>query len=314
MPKEKKSAMIKRYRGKKNKRKGKERMDNGITTEYIETLMISPDRQMGVYLVNQRGRKSVLKIRFDSKISKQKTFEEYNMMQQFKTCEYIMYTTGIVYVDHPGVDEGVYALSMPYAEGNTLLDFLKGKPRNAISEKQFVYYALQMCKALLTSHNWSVCHRDISLENWLFMDSKHSHLVLSDWEFAIDMSKYNSTDGKLYKQCGKHQYASPQLLSKDGYSGFKTDIWSLGVCYFSMLTGNPLHNERTSPRILEETKGNSVKKRLFQVTKDTDLIHLISTMLHPLEARRPSTWYIMQKLCEIKLKLARQAKMIHFLE
>ena len=43
---------------------------------------------------------------------------------------------------------------------------------------------------------------------------------------------------KCYEQCGTPAYIAPELLSADGYSGFKADMWSAGCLLYAMLVGS----------------------------------------------------------------------------
>ncbi|OHT06098.1 hypothetical protein TRFO_26022 [Tritrichomonas foetus] len=85
-----------------------------------------------------------------------------------------------------------------------------------------------------------VAHRDIKIENILL--NEHCDVKLSDFGFS------HSTDGlsgcSLIKtRCGSPCYASPELIKGQGYDE-KTDIWSLGVVLFAMLTSTcPFYDE-----------------------------------------------------------------------
>jgi 5'-AMP-activated protein kinase, catalytic alpha subunit len=43
---------------------------------------------------------------------------------------------------------------------------------------------------------------------------------------------------KCYEQCGTPAYIAPELIRGDGYSGFKADMWSAGVCLYAMIVGS----------------------------------------------------------------------------
>jgi 5'-AMP-activated protein kinase catalytic alpha subunit len=44
-------------------------------------------------------------------------------------------------------------------------------------------------------------------------------------------------DQRMYQQCGTPAYIAPEILRNQGYTGFKADMWSAGVCLYAMLIG-----------------------------------------------------------------------------
>ena len=42
----------------------------------------------------------------------------------------------------------------------------------------------------------------------------------------------------MHEQCGTPAYIAPEILKDQGYSGFKVDMWSAGVCLYAMLIGS----------------------------------------------------------------------------
>jgi serine/threonine protein kinase len=42
----------------------------------------------------------------------------------------------------------------------------------------------------------------------------------------------------MHEQCGTPAYIAPEILKDEGYSGFKVDMWSAGVCLYAMLIGS----------------------------------------------------------------------------
>ena len=76
-----------------------------------------------------------------------------------------------------------------------------------------------------------ICHRDLKLENILVSDRQRVKII--DFGFSIRTPE----DVNLKIFCGTSSYMSPEIVRKSEYSGFKADIWALGVVLYVMLTG-----------------------------------------------------------------------------
>lgn len=88
-----------------------------------------------------------------------------------------------------------------------------------------VILALEYC------HSQKVLHRDVKLDNILL--GTDGSVKLCDFGISIFME-----DNKLeYDQSGTPAYIAPEILRGDGYSGYKADVWSLGITIYTMLTG-----------------------------------------------------------------------------
>ena len=88
-------------------------------------------------------------------------------------------------------------------------------------------------------HAQGVAHRDLKLEN----------VLLNRWGGARSRSSTSasrtstprprqarSTGARLVDMCGSPSYCAPEVRTGQG-DGFKADVWSLGVCFFAMLSG-----------------------------------------------------------------------------
>ena len=80
-------------------------------------------------------------------------------------------------------------------------------------------------------HEQCICHRDLKLENILI--DERNNVKLIDFGFSVS----TPLDSKLKIFCGTPSYMAPEIVQKKEYNGFSTDVWSLGVILFLMLTG-----------------------------------------------------------------------------
>jgi serine/threonine protein kinase len=96
-------------------------------------------------------------------------------------------------------------------------------------------YFRQLLKAIQACHSNEIWHRDVKLENMLL--DHDFNLKLSDFGYAT------SVDDPLvfrFAILGTPLYMAPEIVSGrvGAYDGTKTDIWSMGVCLFTMLTSS----------------------------------------------------------------------------
>lgn len=117
---------------------------------------------------------------------------------------------------------------MEYANNGDLLSMVrKGHLQEEFAKKIIinVIYALENC------HSKKILHRDVKLDNILL--NKDGSVKICDFGISIFME-----DNRLeYDQSGTPAYIAPEILRGDGYSGFKADVWSLGITIYTMLTG-----------------------------------------------------------------------------
>lgn len=121
---------------------------------------------------------------------------------------------------------------MELASGS-LEDELKAH-KNGIPEANAKVWFTQLANAVKFIHDKGVAHRDLKLENVL-LDSKKM-VKLSDFGFACFTFDKNTREDLLaHTACGTRPYQAPESFSPP-YDARISDIWSLGVVLFEMLT------------------------------------------------------------------------------
>jgi predicted Ser/Thr protein kinase len=134
----------------------------------------------------------------------------------------------------------VYFYVMEFIEGKPLASFIETKELNYRESAQF---ALQIALALDYLHKHRVIHRDIKPSN--IMIRNNGSIVLIDFGIARDevrkMSRYRNTIQSVQEEIshyvGTPPYMSPEQLSSRETIDERTDIYSLGVTFYEMLTG-----------------------------------------------------------------------------
>jgi serine/threonine-protein kinase len=141
-------------------------------------------------------------------------------------------------LDVDALPSGVPYIVMEYLEGRDL-DAELGQ-RGSLPIAEAVDYVLQACDAMREAHELGIVHRDLKPAN-LFLCPGTSGTVVKVLDFGISKSK-GDEDAKLtgtHATVGTPLYMSPEQVRSAKNVDLRTDIWSLGVILFELLTGRP---------------------------------------------------------------------------
>ena len=143
----------------------------------------------------------------------------------------------IVNVYDVGEENGVNFIVMELVEGITLKKYIEKKAR--LSVKEAITIAIQIGMGIEAAHNNHIIHRDIKPQNVII--SKEGKVKVTDFGIAKAASSNTITSNVM----GSVHYTSPEQ-ARGGYSDEKSDIYSLGITLFEMLTGRvPFNGETT---------------------------------------------------------------------
>ena len=124
-----------------------------------------------------------------------------------------------------------------YAEYGDIYSLIE-KNTFGLKEEIVKFITFSVLNALQYAYDiLSVSHRDLKLEN-IFITSK-GVIKLGDW----GLSAFNVKNRKCNTFCGTDSYMSPEILLRKEYDSQKSDIWSLGVIIFILLSGNRPYEE-----------------------------------------------------------------------
>ena len=123
--------------------------------------------------------------------------------------------------------ENVY-LIMEYFDRGDFSNFLKKRP---LKEKYAVKYLKQISDGIKYLLENKIIHRDLKPQNILV--SETGNLKITDFGFA----RYFDNDIMIQTICGSPMYMAPEIMKNKKYN-HKSDLWSIGVIFFEMLTGN----------------------------------------------------------------------------
>ena len=143
----------------------------------------------------------------------------------------------IVNVYDVGEDNGLHYIVMELVEGITLKEYIEKKAR--LSVKEAISIAIQVSMGIEAAHNNHIIHRDIKPQNIII--SREGKVKVTDFGIARAATSNTITSNVM----GSVHYTSPEQ-ARGGYSDEKSDIYSLGVTMFEMLTGRvPFNGETT---------------------------------------------------------------------
>src|SRR2546423_2808148 len=136
-----------------------------------------------------------------------------------------------------------YYLVMPYIEGGTLREYLLQRKRLTLEEA--ASFIDQVGSALQYAHGHGVVHRDVKPSNILLRPDGYAYLVDFGLAKAMMGAESLTTDGAMV---GTPEYMAPE--QSNGLNDYRSDIYSLGVILYQMLTGSNLpetHSDRAYP-------------------------------------------------------------------
>ncbi len=134
----------------------------------------------------------------------------------------------IVNVFDVGDDGGVYYIVMELIEGITLKEYISKKGRLSIKEATSI--AIQVSMGLEAAHSHGIVHRDVKPQNIII--STDGKVKVTDFGIARAASSNTISSNVM----GSVHYSSPEQV-RGGYSDEKSDIYSLGITLYEMVTG-----------------------------------------------------------------------------
>ena len=145
----------------------------------------------------------------------------------------------IVRVYDVGQDGTIYFIVMEYIHGDTLKEAIKEKA--PFDTKSTVNVALQIASAISHAHKNHIVHRDIKPQNILVGTDG----IVKVTDFGIARAANGATMATSTTAMGSVHYFSPEQ-ARGGYVDEKSDIYSLGITMFEMVTGQLPFQANTS--------------------------------------------------------------------
>jgi tRNA A-37 threonylcarbamoyl transferase component Bud32 len=201
---------------------------------------------------------------------------------------------------------GLIYIAMEYLPGIDLRGYLDKYGTMPI--KETLRTVVQVCRALEYAHDKGVIHRDIKPENIMLSDARgKGKVVLMD--FGVAHAAYLGTVGTRSTYLGTPYYMSPDQISRRRVDG-RSDIYSLGIVFFEMLTGQrPFDDADPLKVLIKHRESPPPKPRTLNRKIPAALERIVLKML----AKRPTDRYKSVEALEAALKryMAREGIAVH---
>lgn len=235
-------------------------------------------------------------------------------------------TSNTIYLMNDFIEPGESLSSMRYSYGGS-----------TVLEEDAICMFLDMCEFVHDCHSIGIMHRDIKLENFVYSSSDkriygidlglskriHENNLLSSLSTVTEHRKNATSEipiihqvtnaQMLYKKqnigrTGTLMYMSPEMLVKGPYTA-KTDIWSLGVCFYELVYGKSPFMQRgewkftntgVSQHSLNKAFSRSFRPPEVSSKISTNLNDIILTMLNPVDIERPTIFEVYNLLEGLK--------------
>ena len=166
------------------------------------------------------------------KVLKREFREDENFVQKFRSEAQSaagLTHANIVNIYDVAEDRGLYYIVMELVEGITLKEYIEKKGK--LAPKEAIAITMQVCAGIAAAHEHNIIHRDIKPQN--IMISKEGKVKVTDFGIA----KATSSNTISTNVMGSVHYTSPEQ-ARGGFSDSKSDIYSLGITMYEMITGH----------------------------------------------------------------------------
>lgn len=211
--------------------------------------------------------------RFDAvKILKREFSTDAGVVDKFKreaTAIANLSDPNIVNILDVGTQDEINYIVMEYVKGKTLKQLIRENGK--IDSQKTIEYAIQITKALDCAHRNNIIHRDVKPQNILVTEDN----IIKVTDFGIAKSTDSQTITNTSKILGSAHYFSPEQ-AKGNYVDYRTDIYSLGIVLYEMVTGRvPFDGESPVTVALKHIQEPAIPPQIINPAVPDNLSKLI---------------------------------------
>ena len=185
-------------------------------------------------------------------------------------------------LDHPNIvkyfetyeDECYLHIVMEYIAGDNLFRVLTDQKGFKFTERAISKIMTCLLKAVLFLHHNGIIHRDIKPENIVFVEPDNFN-ALKLIDFGLSIQQNAKKDNR---RVGTPYYMAPEMVR--GNFNYASDVWSIGVILFIMVTGKQPFRGKSKEEVFEKIKRGSYDKNTLNRAKcSKEVKDLIKKML-----------------------------------
>ncbi|UFU00983.1 Stk1 family PASTA domain-containing Ser/Thr kinase [Radiobacillus kanasensis] len=183
----------------------------------------------------------------------------------------------IVNIYDVGEEDGIYFMAMEYVDGMTLKKYIQ--TYGPVDVEESIDIMKQLTSAMAHAHANEIVHRDIKPQNILI--DQYGQVKVTDFGIAVALTATSLT--QTNSVLGSVHYLSPEQ-ARGGMATKKSDVYSLGIVFFELLTGRLPFSGQTAVSIALkhlQTETPSIRRWLPDVPQSVENIVLKSTSKDP---------------------------------
>ena len=176
-----------------------------------------------------------------------------------------------------GEDNGIYYIIMEYIEGKTLKQLIK--KRGALTLSEAIDIMLQITDGISEAHNSYIIHRDLKPQNIMIKDDGSIKITDFGIAMALNSTQLTQTNSVM----GSVHYLPPEQASGKG-STIRSDIYSMGILFYELLTGNlPFRGDNAVEIALKQMRDEipSVRKKNPSIPQSVENVIIRATAKNP---------------------------------